>query len=342
MGNKINEYFCHLKLSMNKSWIISFVFLLVMACGKDDPCKDIPNIALDLDYVSLIDQIHSVEDTAALSAFLEANPIVRDYFFLAADYPSKSEMLTEVFNLIKNPFVDTLYQQTKQIINEAQLEQDLETAFKRIKSYYPEYKVPKVQTVYSAFGNDVFFSDSLVVIGLDYYLGPEASYRPNVYDYLAVRLTPEHLVPHIVQFSSLKFNDTSEDAERTILDEMIYYGKALEFTKTMLPCLSDSLIMGYDGETLASSIRSEGFLWSYFVDNALLYDKSPLNLTKYIDERPGIPEIDPICPGRIGQWIGWQIVQKYQEEKDLDFTALMKLTDANDVLLQSRYRPRNN
>ncbi|MGW8121732.1 gliding motility protein GldB-related protein [Roseivirga echinicomitans] len=327
---------------MNKSWVISFVFLLVMACGKKDVCQDVPNINLDLDYISLVDQIHSVEDTVALSAFLEANPIVRDYFFLANDYPSKSEMLTEVFNLIKNPFVDTLYQQTKQIIDEVKLKQDLEIAFKRIKSYYPEYKVPKVQTVYSAFGNDVFFSDSLVVIGIDYYLGPEASYRPNVYDYLSIRLTPEHLVPHIVQFTSLKFNDTGDHEERTILDEMVYYGKALEFTKTMLPCLPDSLIMGYDGESLASSIRSEGFLWSYFVDNALLYDKTPLNLTKYIDERPGIPEIDPICPGRIGQWIGWRIVQKHKVEQGLSFTELMKLTDANEVLLQSRYRPRNN
>lgn len=327
---------------MNKSWVISIVFLLVMACGKGDPCQDIPNIDLDLDYVSFVDQIHSVEDTADLSAFLEANPIVRNYFFLANDYPSKAEMLTEVFDLIKNPFVDTLYQETKRFIDEEKLKQDFETAFKRIKSYYPEYKVPKIQTVYSAFGNDVFFSDSLVVIGLDYYLGPEASYHPNVHDYLLARLTPEHLVPHIIQFTSLKFNETTDTEERTILEEMIYYGKALEFTKTMLPCLADSVIMGYNSEVYASSVRSEGFLWSYFVDNALLYDKSPLNLTKYIDERPGIPEIDPICPGRIGQWIGWRIIQKYQNEEGLDFQDLMKLTDANGVLLQSKYRPRNN
>ena len=326
---------------MNKSWIISFFLVLVMACGKDDACTDIPNIDLDLDYVSLVDEVHSVKDTAALRAFFDSNPIVRDYFFLAQEYPSESEMLNEVFNLIKNPFVDTLYQQTKQIIDESLLEQDLETAFKRIKSYYPEYKVPKVKTVYSAFGNDVYFSDSLVVIGLDYYLGPEASYRPNVYEYLIARLTPDHLVPHIIQFTSLKFNDTSEEVERTVLEEMVYYGKALEFTKTMLPCVADSLIMGYGSEAMASSIKSEGFLWSYFVDNALLYDKTPLNLTKYIDERPGIPEIDPICPGRIGQWIGWRIIENYREEEDIDFVELMKVTDANDVLMKSRYRPKN-
>jgi len=326
---------------MNKSWVIGFVLVLVMACGNDDPCETIPNIDLDLEFVSLLDDIHSVVDTTALKAFLTANPIVRDYFFLADEYPSESEMLNEVFNLIKNPFVDTLYQETKQIIDEAQLEQELETAFKRIKSYYPEYRVPKVKTVYSAFGNDVYFSDSLVVIGLDYYLGPEASYRPNVYDYLVARLTPDHLVPHIIQFTSLKFNDTSDEIERTMIDEMVYYGKALEFTKTMLACVADSLIMGYGSETMASSIKSEGFLWSYFVDNALLYDKTPLNLTKYIDERPGIPEIDPICPGRIGQWIGWNIIQNYREEEGIDFLALMKVTDANEVLMKSRYRPKN-
>ncbi|PIQ49605.1 MAG: gliding motility lipoprotein GldB [Cytophagales bacterium CG12_big_fil_rev_8_21_14_0_65_40_12] len=325
---------------MNKSWFIIALLFLVMACGEDSDCPAVPNIELELSYESLVDQIHDVEDTFALKNFFKANPILRDFFFLSADYPSESAMVAEVFGLLKNPFVDTLYQQTKLLINEEQLEQDLTDAFKRIKSYYPDYKVPKVQTVYSAFGNDVFFSDSLLVIGLDYYLGNEASYRPNVYDYLKARLTPEHLVPQIVQFTSLKFN-TTEQGQRTVLDEMVYYGKALEFTKTILPCTADSLIIGYSGEALASSIRSEGFLWSYFVDKALLYDKTPANLSRYIDERPGIPEIDPICPGRIGQWIGWQIVRKYRDEEDLDFTDLMKETDPGKVLMQSKYRPRN-
>lgn len=325
---------------MNKSWFIIALLFLVLACANDKNCPDVPNVDLEISFESLIDEIHDVKDTFELKNFFTDNPIVRDYFFLSADYPSESEMVKEIFGLLKNPFVDTLYQQTKLLIKEDQLKQDLTDAFKRIKSYYPDYKAPKVQTVYSAFGNDVFFSDSLLVIGLDYYLGEEASYRPNVYEYLQARLTPEHLVPHIVQFTSLKFNETQQ-GQRTVLEEMIYYGKALEFTKTILPCTPDSLIIGYSSESLASSIRSEGFLWSYFVDNALLYDKAPANLSKYIDERPGIPEIDPICPGRIGQWIGWQIVKAYKDEQEVEFTALMKEVDPSQVLMQSKYKPRN-
>ncbi|MFT6969537.1 MAG: hypothetical protein ACJAXX_000094 [Roseivirga sp.] len=325
---------------MKKSCFIISFLVLVMACGDDKECPDVPSVALELSYESFVDEIHSVKDTFELKNFFKANPVIRDFFFLSADYPSESAMVTEIYDLLKNPFVDTLYQQTKLLINEEQLKQDLTDAFKRIKSYYPDYKAPKVQTVYSAFGNDVFVSDSLLVIGLDYYLGPEASYRPNVYDYLRVRLTPEHLVPHIVQFISLKYNETRQ-GQRTVLDEMVYYGKALEFTKTILPCTADSLIIGYSSESIESSIRSEGFLWSYFVDNALLYDKTPSNLSRYIDERPGIPEIDPICPGRIGQWIGWQIVSKYRDEQDVDFTDLMEEQDPGKVLMQSKYKPRN-
>jgi hypothetical protein len=325
---------------MKKSWFIISFLVLVMACDNDKECPEVPNVSLELSYESLVDEIHDVKDTFELKNFFKANPIIRDFFFLSADFPSESAMVNETFNLLQNPFVDTLYQQTKQIINEEQLKQDLSDAFKRIKFYYPDFKAPKVQTVYSAFGNDVFFSDSLLVIGLDYYLGPKASYRPNVYEYLQVRLTPEHLVPHIVQFTSLKFNQTQQ-GQRNVLEEIVYYGKALEFTKTILPCTADSLIIGYSSEALASSVRSEGFLWSYFIDNALLYDKTPANLSKYIDERPGIPEIDPICPGRIGQWLGWRIVSKYRDEQDVEFTDLMKDIDPSKVLMQSKYKPRN-
>lgn len=325
---------------MRKSGVILILLLFMLGCKKSDPCTDIPDITIDFTYNSLIEEIHSISDTFELRSFFKEHPMVRDYFFQAPQYPSESAMLEDVMSLLKNPYLDTLYQETNRFFNEEQLSLELENAFKRIRSYYPEYKVPKVETVYSGFGSDIYFSDSLLIIGLDYYLGEEASFRPNVYDYLKSRLTPEHLVPQIVQFTSLKFNST-ESGERTILDEMVYYGKALEFTKTILPCTADSLIMGYNSKSMASSLRSEGFLWSYFVDNALLYDKTPLNLTKYIDERPGIPEIDPICPGRIGQWIGWRIVQKFRDEKEPSFQAFMKLTDAGEVLMQSKYRPRN-
>ena len=170
-------------------------------------------------------------------------------------------------------------------------------------------------------------------------MGEEASFRPNVYEYVRTRLTPEHLVPQLVQFTSLKFNKT-DNKKRSLLEEMIYYGKALEFTKQMLPCVPDNIIMGYTAQQMADSEVSEAVIWSHFVENKLFYSQDPLNITKYVDERPAIPEIDKVCPGRIGQWLGWQIVKAYREETGADFVELMNETDAQKILTRSKYRPR--
>ncbi len=323
--------------------LIFFAIGLVLFSCKDDRCDsfpDISNISINLDFEDLTGEIHTIDTEEELAAFLAANPIVRDDFFQAGNYKSEAEMLTETMKILSNPYVDTLYQEVTRIFDVDKLRDELEDAFSRIKYFYPDFEAPKVRTVYTGFGNDIYYNDSLLVIGLDYYLGPEASFRPDEHEYVKVRLTPDHLVPHLIQFTSNRFNDTNVD-DRTILDEMVFYGKALHFVKTMLPCTPDSLVIGYNTEQMLNTEVSEPYLWAYFVDNALLYDKKPLNIAKFIEERPGIPEIDRRCPGRIGQWLGWQIVAQFESETDTDFQELMTKTDSRQVLMQSKYRPRN-
>lgn len=326
---------------MRKVLIFFLPVALLFSC-KSESCDSYPNISgidFELDFEDLTTEIHNIETTEQLAAFLAENPAVRDDFFKAPQFASEEEMLSQTLELLRNPYVDTLYQEVRRIIDVNLLLTELETAYKRIKYFYPEFQPPKVRTVYSGFVKDIFLSDTLLVIGLDYYLGPETRFRPDEYEYLKSRLTPEHLVPQIMQFTSNKFNETNL-AQRTILDEMVFYGKALHFTKQMLPCTPDSLIIGYTAAQIDNSNLSEGYLWAYFVEKALLYDKQPLNIAKYIEERPSIPEIDRICPGRIGQWLGWQIMQAYEEETGKDFVEIMTKTDASEVLTQSRYKPR--
>ena len=58
-----------------------------------------------------------------------------------------------------------------------------------------------------------------------------------------------------------------------------------------------------------------------------------------MDERPKTLEIGDKCPGRIGEWLGWEIVKKYMEEPSLDLTDLMEISDARQVFMQSNYKP---
>ncbi|GHE55870.1 MULTISPECIES: hypothetical protein [Roseivirga] len=285
-------------------------------------------------------RLEDLTNTEAIDQYLESNPEEYEYFKFVFGFQTPEDLLNENFELLQNPYVDTLYQETLALISAQEVAYELDQAFGRLKGIYPDFSAPKVQAVYSAFGKDLFLSDSLIVIGLDYYLGEEASYRPNIYDYILNRMSPDHLVPQLMQFMSLRYNKTKQDS-RTVLDEMIYYGKAMAFAKQMLPCVNDSLIIGYSRQQLADATVSEALIWSHFVEERLLYSEDPTAITRYIDERPSVLEIDKRCPGRIGQWLGWQIVNAYMKETGADFKELMAETDAQKILMQSKYRPRS-
>ena len=43
-----------------------------------------------------------------------------------------------------------------------------------------------------------------------------------------------------------------------------------------------------------------------------------------MDERPKTLEIGDKCPGRIGEWLGWEIVNRYVDEEGIDLATLMQ------------------
>ena len=54
-----------------------------------------------------------------------------------------------------------------------------------------------------------------------------------------------------------------------------------------------------------------------------------------------MPEIDRAAPGRIGQWVGLQIIRKYMaEHPDVTLPRLMAEKSAQRLLNDSHYRPK--
>ena len=60
---------------------------------------------------------------------------------------------------------------------------------------------------------------------------------------------------------------------------------------------------------------------------------------KFLAERPNVYEIGDKCPGRIGAWVGWQIVNEYMEKSNVSVQQLMEQTDHNEIFGKSGYKP---
>jgi uncharacterized protein YjaZ len=52
-------------------------------------------------------------------------------------------------------------------------------------------------------------------------------------------------------------------------------------------------------------------------------------------------EIDNESPGRIGRWIGWQIVRSYMENNKIALQEMLK-KDEKEIFENSKYKPKRN
>lgn len=329
------------KLSIALFFVASCMFLL--SCGENE-CKEIP----DISKISVAVQLNSLEDEMVkLSSwqdtekFLKANRVFADYFMHANQYPNDTILAKRLFRLLKAPAVDTVFLECSQVFSDmSDIVSDYEQAYKIINYHYPDTQVPKIETVVTAFYNDLYISDSLIIIGLDYFLGPQATFKPDEHDYILKRFKKQSVVPTVMNFVSNEFNNIDK-RHNTLLADMINVGKAYYFTSQVLPCTADSLIIGYTSEEMTLVNRNQEVIWANLIENELLYETNEALKTKFIGESPHVFEISEKCPGRVGAWIGWEIVKKYMGRNNVSLSELMSDNDSHKIFQMAKYRPRN-
>jgi hypothetical protein len=327
-----------------------FIIILVylFGCGSDQKseCAFIPDtesINIDFTFETLEDSLPAIKSKKDVVDFLGRYPAIRDYFFNRQGYPDDSVFINTLYQRYTHPAIDTLLLEVHQKFGDgSELRKEFLAAFKNIKYYYPEFVPPKVQTMISGLETDLIVSDSLVVVGLDYFLGEGASYKPNMYEYMLRRYNKDFVVPSVVLLYGIAdgFNKTSLN-DNTVLSDMIAYGKAYAFTKQMLPCTPDSILIGYSKNEIDGAVFNETKIWKKMIEDQVLFSTGHVIKQKYIAERPKTTEISPQCPGRIGMWVGWQIVNKYLEETNKKLPDLMREADPQKIFNESKYRPNN-
>jgi hypothetical protein len=330
---------------MYKHFVL-FIFsvLFLASCNSDnEECVFQPEDAapVSLDFEMLQDSLVNISSKGSLVKFLTHHPALRDHIFRRAEYQDDSVFVNEIFNRLTNPHLDTLNLEIKRVFGDAStLKDQFEKAFSNLKYYYPDFTPPKVQTVISGLlDNDLLVTDSLIIVSLDYFLGRDAKYRPKMYDYLLRKYDPNDIVPScmLIYGISNRFNKT-EQSDQTVLADMVTYGKAFYFAKRMLPCEPDSVFIWYSPEEISGSRKNEDLIWARFIESEVLFSTNKKVKQDYLGERPITIQVGEKCPGRIGQWVGWRIVNKYSESHpEIKLPHLMSLDDAEKILQGSRY-----
>ena len=328
---------------VNQLFTFILISLAFIAC-KDDKCIDAPDVShidISVKIERLDKKLYKIPTKNDLEKIINENPMFADGFLNLSQYPMPQILVDRYFNLLNASDIDSLFIEVDNAFGDMEdIRLQFEDAFRYLKYYYPETKVPRIQTVVTGIANDLYLSDSLIIIGLDYYLGPNGKYQPlDIPAYLLKRYQKEYMVPQIMLMYSSTYCKTDIE-DQSALADMIYYGKAYHLTKNLMPCLPDSLLTGYTAFETLDIDEHEPVIWASILENKVLYEKNPFIKDKFLSERPKTLEVGENCPGRIGRWIGWKIVNKYAEENpDVSLPEMMEIQDAQKLFETSKYKP---
>lgn len=235
------------------------------------------------------------------------------------------------------------------------IENDVKQGIRFAKYYFPAYEAPEklitfigpldaiFQTPTGKTG-DVITQDALAV-ALQLHLGSGASlYQSQSAQslfpkYVSAKFSPQYIAVNCVKNIVDDIYPPNPD-DKTLLDFCIDKGKRLYLLDKFMPDTQDTLKIGYTAAQLAGCYKNEGLIWSFLVQNNLLYNSDFLRIQSYVEEGPQTQELGEGSPGQISLFVGWQIIKKYMEKHpDTSPNVLLKL-DAKQILAASKYKPK--
>ena len=243
---------------------------------------------------------------------------------------------------MQNPLWRELYTEVQKKYGDFEpVRKEFNSLFQHIEYYFPKTKTPKVITIISEmdYNNKAIYADSLVIVALELYLGKEHKFYqfPN---YIKENFEEKQIMPDVVSSFSLK--KISPITDKNLISKMVYYGKQLYLKDLLLPDYTDADKIGYTPEHIKWCEENEGYMWRYFIEKEMLYSDDAKLTSRFINTAPFSKfylEIDNESPGRVGTWIGWQIVRSYMKNNDVSIEELLK-ANAKEIFEKSKYKPK--
>jgi gliding motility-associated lipoprotein GldB len=248
-----------------------------------------------------------------------------------------------VFAKINDKQEQELFKETQKVYKDFSSEEnEITSLFKHVKYYNSKFRAPNVVTMLSNIDYDsrVIYADSLLLISLDVYLGENHKFYGDYPKYIKENNTKKHMIVDVA--NTIIDKQVYLSNKRDFIAKMIQEGKKMYLIDMYLPSISDHEKIGYSQDKLNWATTNEEQIWMYFIDNKLLFSTDTKLNQRFLENAPFSKFYmaqDNLSPGKIGVWIGWQIVRSYMKHNDVSLQELLKI-DESDLFNKSKYKPK--
>ncbi len=336
--------------------------LALVICLIFVQCTSEPEVVTpDVSNINVTSQFFRLDSIFALS---DLNEIIKGVESFQEQHPEFSELyFKQVLRLIDRPDNPAMKQlegflssdQGKNVIAEVAeafpdldfIQKDLDRALQYYRHYFPDQETPSFYTFLSEYAIQLFLFDdddkTGVAIGLDLFLAPEKDYKsldprnPAFSDYLTKTYTKDYIVKKIME--ALIDDLMGEKRGSSLLSQMIIEGKKGYILKKLMPYTAETILLEQEDEGLNWMKDNELEMWSFFLEEDLLYKTSARENMKYIKPRPDSPGMPEQAPGRTGVYLGLKIVEDYMA-KNPSMTIEDLLKDQEPQKFLDAYRPK--
>lgn len=317
---------------MNRLLILAIVLFLSVSCKKEIAKKvDVSNIKVTVSVNRFEQKFYEADETklpALKNEFPYLFPVQNDSVWLNK---MKDEEERELYNKSQEVFGDFENEKTQ-----------IEDLFKHVKYYHPNFEAPKIITLITNldYQNKIVYADSLLFVSLDMYLGKSSEVYQDFPVYLSQNFDKSQLVVDMANAISDRYFKAAKS--RQFLDMVIGAGKKMYMVDSYLPSVADAQKIGYSETEYAWAMTNEAQIWKYFIENKVLYSTDSKLVDRFMAVAPFSKfyiDIDKDSPGRIGVWLGWQIVRAYMNNNEVTLQQLLQ-TDAEEIFKKSKYKPK--
>lgn len=320
------------------------IILKVIICGcTANPLKvDVSEIELDIEFINVdslylnveknnLDQLHEelIHELDEIYLY-EVSMNIRqqtDSFSAQAIYSFYQSEYIKALEKEKIKLESDVFNQKKLIIQ----------AFKYLSYHFPNLKEPKQIIFINKLFGGIHCTDSVISVGLERYIDPQSEVIkgiPNdqLYEWQKEAMNIHFLARDIVlQWIQVHlFNEIDEH----LANHIVQAGKILYVLQAAFPTKDGAFIMRYTDDDYKWATENEYPFWEYIVREEMLFKNNLRDKTNFLNEGPytiGLPEKGP---DRLGQFLGWKMVNQFMNSsKELSLQELIR-TEYNTILQQ--------
>jgi len=316
-------------------WKLSglFIAIIVMGCSSENKLEaEISKIPMDI-------SIDRFDKKFANADPNELPKLKMDYPYLFPEQFSDSVWVTRMTDSLHQVIAEEI---SEKFDNFKKDTLEVYKLFQHVKYYFPQFNTPKIVTVNSDvdYKNRIIYADTLMLVGLDNYLGADHEFYRGIQNYIRANFEKERIV--IDMAKAIGRSVVEPSPARDFLSKIIYYGKLYYVMSVLMPDADQYDIIGYSENQWNWSLSNEQYIWRYFINDELLFSTDSKLEDRFINPAPFSKfylELDNESPGRLGQFIGWRIVDAYMKNNEVSLQELLN-EPAASLFKNSQYKPK--